>query len=154
MLVVVVGGVFLGIKMLNKSVHGAAQSKFGENFRYVFLGGGTGIAVDPDQRLVKLKNGSLEQTFAFADVRGWERTLLSGGAVAGPGTAVLALNLRSEDANEQGSGLFVQVRSVDHPMWRIAILEVQEQHRWMEILQQSLNETSGASSAVSAARQP
>jgi hypothetical protein len=51
-----------------------------------------------------------------------------------------AANLGQAIANKRASGLFVRTRDIENPMWRIEMLGRQNQAKWMEILQQSINE--------------
>ncbi|MBJ6985633.1 hypothetical protein JGR68_01265 [Luteimonas sp. MC1750] len=79
-------------------------------------------------------------------MRSWESNLQTGGMAVHGGSSlsgassVGAANLGRSIANRRASGLFVLTRDVDNPRWRIEMLGKREQSKWMEILQQSINE--------------
>lgn len=133
---------FVGLSLFR----GGAGQTFGEGFRYHFTKGGTGIAVSPERKILKLQEGSFTKEYAFSDVRSWEGHLLSGGMSTGAGTgfsgasAAGAANLAQHRANTRASGLFVSVRDIDHAIWRIAVLDKREQAKWIEILHQCIQE--------------
>lgn len=134
--------VFVGLLLFR----GAAGKAFGEGFRYHFTKAGTGIAISPERKVLRLQEGSLTKEYAFSDVRSWEGHLLSGGMSTGAGTgfsgasASGAANLAQHRANTRASGLFVSVRDIDHAIWRIAVLDRREQAKWIEILRQCIQE--------------
>ena len=107
----------------------------------------SGIAVNPGARTVTLLLAGSWKTYPFADVRKWRTTLVrpgQAGFVGGNlGSAVAAMgaeaNMRREAAAD--TGLFVEVRDVDRPKWRVAMRNEAVQARWMEILNQEINES-------------
>lgn len=147
MVSVVFGGllVALGVFLFRKGGR-LGDAGFAEGYAYAFHSGGTGIAISPDRRVLKLKKGRASKEYAFSDVRAWEGTLQSGGMAVHGGsgftgaTNVAAANLGQTLANRRASGLFVQVRDIDNPEWRVAMLDKREQAKWMEILRQYINE--------------
>jgi len=105
--------------------------------------GGSGIAVDAQQRKLHLYAKPHYKVYDFADVRKWERNQVSGGAVLGTGAAVVAHNLATAAQNAKDSGLFIEVRDIEHSRWRVAFPPRRldkELPRWMEVLRQSINE--------------
>jgi len=54
------------------------------------------------------------------------------------GTAALGANVRAERAAAANTGLFVTVKDVENPKWRIEMRDDGIQARWMEILTQDL----------------
>lgn len=56
--------------------------------------------------------------YLFSDVREWE----------------------TRNGLGKNSGLYVSVKDVDHPKWRIEMKDDGIQARWMEILRQEINE--------------
>lgn len=122
------------------------EGQFGEGYKYSFYSGSSGIAVAPDQKLLKLRSEGKTKEYNFADVRSWESNLQSGGMAVHGGSSlsgasnVGAANLGRSIANRRASGLFVLTRDVDNPRWRVEMLGIREQSKWMEILQQSINE--------------
>lgn len=107
-----------------------------------FSHGGTAIAIYPDKQVLLLKQGSKSKEYAFPDIRGWETNTQSGGEIIATGWAgatTLGHNIRTARGNKSASGLFVQVRDIDNPVWRINMLRKTDQQRWMEILRQTIN---------------
>ena len=104
---------------------------------------GTGIALDPQKRELHLISARVYRCYPLDQVRTWQRRLQSGGGVYGGGWAGVAANVDNLARNAANSGLFVEVRDVDHPSWRIAFpprtIE-RDLARWMEVLQQAVNE--------------
>ena len=132
-----------GAKGDSGSESSSAAKAFGLGAKYVYVADDTGIAVDSNQETVRLKNGSLIQTYPFSDIRGWSTNLASGGEIIGAtGTAAIGAggaNLRTGLQNRKNTGLFVSVRDIDHPEWRIDMPNENNQKRWMEIMRQSIN---------------
>jgi len=101
---------------------------------------GTGIAINPKARTLTLLDGGFWKTYAFDEVREWETRheqasqMIGGGLM---GVAAAAGNDRRAAAN---TGLFVVVKDIENPKWRIEMRDVRTQARWMEILRQQLNE--------------
>lgn len=131
----------------------AAAKSLAQGAPYAYVRGGTGIAIDPARRVVRLKNGRTVKEYPFTEVRGWERRLESGGemvggygtgtAAIGPGMAAIGHNIRQSRANRKNSGFFINVSDINHPQWRIDMRSASSQYRWMEILQQTINENRG-----------
>ena len=121
----------------------AATKDFGLGAKYVHVAGGTGIAVDPYNETIRLRLGKLDQTYPFSDVRGWRTNLATGGDILLPGIstaiAVAGANLRVARENRKNTGLFVSVRDIENPEWRIEMPDEKNQKRWMEIMRQSIN---------------
>jgi hypothetical protein len=105
--------------------------------------GGSGIAVDPAKRQLHLYAKPHYKVYDFADVRRWERNEMSGGMAVGTGLAVVSHNFATAAQNDKDSGLFIEVRDIEHPRWRVAFPRRhlgKELPRWMEVLRQSINE--------------
>jgi hypothetical protein len=104
----------------------------------------TGIAVDTEKQEVHLKDGANYKVYRFDEIRSWEANTQSGGMVYGGGVNAFAANLANQRANRENTGLFIKVKDVDFPQWKIEFPQAkakQELTRWMEILQQTLNES-------------
>lgn len=133
----IIWGIALMVKSHNKietnnaTFAGAAHS---------FANKGTGIGIYPDKRTLLLMQDKKQKEYSFADIRRWEINLQTGGNVVGQGVAVAAANFHAARENTKASGLFVEVRDIDHPVWRINMLKKSDQQRWMEILRQFINE--------------
>ncbi len=104
----------------------------------------TGIAVDTEKREIHLKNGANYKVYRFDEIRSWEANTQSGGMIYGGGVNALAANLANQRSNKENTGLFIKVKDIDYPQWKIDFPQAkarQELTRWMEILQQTLNES-------------
>ncbi len=105
----------------------------------------SGIAVDPAARTVTLLHAGRWKSYPFADVRRWETSSVRAGMIVGgnlaSATAALGANLAAERDAKARTGLFVEVRDVDRPRWRVAMRNEAMQARWREILDQQINES-------------
>lgn len=106
---------------------------------------GTGIAINKQAKTLTLQIKDKWKTYPFTAIREWEtRNERAGQIVAtglAGGVAALGANERMAREAKQNTGLFVTVKDVDNPKWRIAMKDEQMQARWMEILRQELNES-------------
>ena len=111
-------------------------------FRHFFKG--TGVALDTANRVIFLKNKSLEKSYSFDDIRNFKYNVSSGGQIiGGKGLQAAAYNIRVIKENDANSGLFITIRDIDNPQWKIAFpyngkIE-SELLRWMEIFRQYVN---------------
>ncbi|MBB1471705.1 MULTISPECIES: DUF4755 domain-containing protein [unclassified Luteimonas] len=142
---------FLGLGLLLWGIVGLARKNsskpsFGEGFKYSFSYGRTGIAVCPEKRLVKLREKSLIKEYPFEMIRSWESNIQSGGMAVHGGSSLAgasnvgAANLGRSIANRRASGFFVYTKDIDNTTWRVEMFQKKEQAKWMEILQQCVNE--------------
>lgn len=119
-----------------------------------------GIAVDKQNRKLYLKSGTNEKSYSFSDVREWSTNIASGGMSRSRGSANIGdvgaavgenigENMRAKKENKRRTGLYINVKDVDNPKWKISFKyngkkssdELEQQlARWMEILNQSINE--------------
>lgn len=138
--------VFLLIKKIktNKRKSSATEMPDGvKQLKFTHFCNGTGIAVDPDKRELHLKSKSNYKVYPFSEVREWESNLSTGQIVGGGFHENLFANAAQHRNNIENTGLFVKVRDIDHPVWKINFplkTAKQDLARWMEILQQTLNE--------------
>lgn len=105
---------------------------------------GSGVAVNRQAGTLSLRMGEKWKTYPFADVRGWETNKEKAGEIVAAGVSAsfvaMTANIRASNAAAAASGLFVTVRDIDNPKWRVAMSNANTQARWMEILRQSINE--------------
>ena len=106
---------------------------------------GTAIAINPKTRKVLLLVGKVAKSYSYEDIRSWSANQgqRSGGAVGHGLQGVLTAGARNmADANraDQETGLFVKVRDIEHAEWRISMFDGAARARWVEILQQEINE--------------
>lgn len=105
---------------------------------------GAGIAINKQAKTLTMLINGFWKTYPYADVRGWETRKERAGEVVGvglaAGTAALGANVRAERAAAANTGLFVTVKDVENPKWRIEMRDDGIQARWMEILTQEINE--------------
>lgn len=136
----------------DSSKGGSWVSKYPDS-KYKFGHGDFGIAVGENQ--LHLCEYGYTKSYAFNDVRSWKTNLSTGGNIIGGGNIgqlidVGIANRKQQKNNEKNTGLFVTVRDVDKPVWRIKFSNNDEeeeiqQARWFEILNQTLNENVRAS---------
>lgn len=101
----------------------------------------TGIALNAATQKIALAHGNLRKVYDFEEIRAWETNHETPGTVIGTGSAALtatSVNIREANLAARRSGLFITVRDIDHPKWRIALPQ-KEHARWMEIMRQVVN---------------
>lgn len=141
------------VQASSSSSNTSTTEGFGAGFTYSFESNNTGIALSTDRQVVKLKEKKNIKEYAFTDIREWECNLASGGEIVftggsfSGGMAVLGENRRNKNRNVAASGLFVTVRDIDNPVWRVEMLDKKSQQRWMEIMRQCVNESPVAASS-------
>lgn len=101
---------------------------------------GTGIAIDRPFRLLLLMGPDGHKSYPYVDVREWSARQGAQGFVAGSTIQAVGANARMEREAKKETGLFVTVRDVERPLWRVAMKDASTRARWMEILQQEINE--------------
>jgi len=116
------------------------------------------IGIDATNKIIHLKSSfsgqPVSKVYSFVDVREWgyeipgyETTNIIGNAGASAHLQVGAQNIVSLLSSTKGTGLWLKVKDIDFPMWFInfghnpAINVKNELQRWMEILQQNINES-------------
>lgn len=99
-----------------------------------------GIAIDTEAGTIALANGKVSRTYPLSDVRSWRTSLERPGMIVGGGSQAAAMNVMSIAMANRESGLFISVRDIDHPEWRIGMKKKADLVRWMEILEQAIYE--------------
>lgn len=106
--------------------------------------GGSGIALNPTAKTLSLWADGCAKRYDYAEVREWVAQYEKAGEIVGVGLqgamAAGGANFRAGRAAKANTGLFVTVRDVEHPKWRVAMRDKTTQARWMEILRQEINE--------------
>lgn len=130
---------------------------FGIDLAYSHLEGETGIAVDPELQVIRLRSGhgtrhQVTKEYLFHQLRHVERVLIEGGEIYGSHSAVnmqaavgaslanlgiAAQNRRIRRENAKRSGLFISVKDIDQPIWQVKFSDPGMMDRWMEILRQA-----------------
>lgn len=124
----------------------ASQAGVQTDSRFIHWEDQSGIAVKPETKQVCLSVGKKLKTYAYKDIRGWKVNQASGGAVVpmaggmANSVAAVAMSAGADARNNAISGLFLQVRDIDNPEWRVAMSNRAMQNRWFEILTQEINE--------------
>lgn len=109
--------------------------------RFIHAEDKTGIAVDDAKYEIILANATLTKRYSLSDVRSWEIKSVTPGVMTGGSNAAgnLGHNLREHANAIAGTGLFIQMKDIDNPEWRIAMLKDDDRKRWFEILNQKIN---------------
>lgn len=106
---------------------------------------GAGIAINRATKSVGLLADGQFRVYPYGQIRSWEARSERAGGVVGvgvaAGVAAAGANARLAREAEANTGLFVQVRDVESPSWRIAMSREEARARWMEILRQEINES-------------
>jgi Domain of unknown function (DUF4755) len=119
------------------------SAKF-SNFKYKHIHEKTGIAIDTDKQEVHLKVDDHYKVYKYNEIRTWESSLSTGGQVYGKGLSVIAANVSTARQNANSTGLFIKVKDIDFPEWKISFplkSAKNDMNRWMEILSQTVNES-------------
>jgi hypothetical protein len=153
-LAVLVGVIYLVVKLCQKLASSSRASSAAPvvPVEIVALGqpayqhtwSGTSIALFPKASKIFLTDGNFRQVYEFAHLRQWRKHWVTGGKESyegnGPVGRVYLRNRKTEAKNRAESGLFIDVRDVNRPIWRVAFGSEHDLNRWFEIMQQVLNE--------------
>ena len=149
---------FLIFMVVLKNSNESAKTSIGEKWKakfpnasYSYAYGHDGIAVDEKNLKVQLMEEGHHKEYPLSAVRSWRANFASGGEIIAVGGSainamgVIAANRKQANANLSATGLFVSVKDVDKPEWRVKfsddeIEEKKQQNRWCEILTQVINE--------------
>lgn len=109
---------------------------------------GTGIAINVKSRAVALIGDGGFKTYGYEQLRSWvDRETRPTGVVGGTVQAA-ADNVRAAREAAANTGLFVAVKDVERPEWRVAMKDRMARARWMELLRQQINETPASGSSI------
>lgn len=148
------------IKMPGSGAGHAAKSgklaKFASGYKYSNWHENTAVALDMDRRMVKLRSqfpdGTIEREYSFDQVRGASSNIQKGGGIVGgvygsgfqgalnagaAGAQIAGANRRIQKENAKATGIFVTVKDIDHPRWRLSFASEHDMFRWMEIFEQA-----------------
>jgi hypothetical protein len=139
----------IGRTLRREKLHDAALESLGvaKGAGYDHSEDGTGIAINVKSRSVALIGDGGYKTYGYDQLRSWldkeERpTGVVGGTVQGA-----AHNIRAAREAAANTGLFVTVKDVERPQWRVAMKDRMARARWMELLRREISE--GGASATS-----
>jgi hypothetical protein len=155
-LLILFGIVKLIASATGSTVKSSKLSSFAEGFKYSYWHDNTAVALDMDRRLVKLRSqfpsGTVEREYSFDQVRGVNSNIQKGGQITGgaygsglqgalnagaAGAQIAGANHRIAKQNKLATGIFVTVKDIDHPRWRLAFTTEHDIHRWMENFEQA-----------------
>lgn len=80
------------------------------------------------------------KTYRYADIRAWDARKETSGKVVGHSMQAIGVAAAMDREAKLNTGLFVTVRDVDHPQWRVSMKIENVRLRWVEILRQEINE--------------
>ncbi|QJE02531.1 DUF4755 domain-containing protein [Massilia forsythiae] len=106
---------------------------------------GTGIALNQAKRVVAVLADGSYREYRYEQVRQWSIREERAGAVVpafgvASGVAAAGANARMARDALANTGLFLTVKDVDRPGWRVAMKDARTRERWMELLRQEINE--------------
>ena len=125
-------------EQLNKTLTGFQEAQY----KHIDSSSKTAIAVNTQLQKVCLVQDSRSKSYAFNEIRNWETNLETAGQIYGAGVNVAIANMKSLSAAKRNTGLFLQVKDIDQPVWQIMFPDDTKANlaKWMEILRQTLNE--------------
>ena len=106
---------------------------------------GTGIALNRSERVLVLLADGAFKSYDYEQIRNWaiqeERpgTVVPAFGVAN-GIAAAGASARMAREAKANTGLFLEVKDLERPQWRVAMKEKMVRARWMELLRQEVNE--------------
>lgn len=120
-----------------------AEIPRGKGFDHLEMG--TAIALNREKRKVVLLAGAVAKSYSYEDIRSWDaRRGQRTGSAVGHGVqgtiAAGSVNVASGMQADRETGLFVTVRDINNPEWRISMFDSATRAKWMEILTQEISE--------------
>lgn len=160
LLLILIGVIKLAATGTGSAVKSSKLTSFAEGYKYSNWHKDTAVALDMDKRMVKLRSqfptGTVEREYSFDQVRGANSNIQKGGGVVGgaygggglqgalnasaAGAQIAGANYRIQKENAQATGVFVTVKDIDHPRWRLSFASEHDIHKWMEIFEQAFEE--------------
>lgn len=106
---------------------------------------GTGIALNRSKRELGLLADGAWKTYGYEQIREWAiQAQKAGTVVAGfgvvNGISAAGASARMAREAKANTGLFLTVKDLARPQWRVAMKEPLARARWMELLRQEINE--------------
>lgn len=118
---------------------GAAPSS-----RYEHVETGTAIVLNPEKRRLAVAQGARSKVYRYEEVRFWRAAKESSSGAVGLGVeGTIAAASQSIGASKQAdinTGLFLTMRDLDNPEWRVSMFEASDRAKWSEILRQEIDE--------------
>ena len=113
--------------------------------RFAHQEGDTLIVLNPNTRKISLSVRGESKVYGYDEVRDWDARKVSrtGGAVGFGGVGTIAAGSQNIAASMQAdrqTGLFLTMRDIEHPQWRVSMFDASDRARWAEILRQELSE--------------
>ena len=160
LLLVVVGLIKLAASGTGHAVKSGKLANFATGYKYSNWHEDTAVALDMDRRMVKLRSqfpsGTVEREYSFDQVRGASSNIQKGGQIVGgvygsgfqgalnagaAGAQIAGANRRIQKENAKATGVFVTVKDIDYPRWRLSFASEHDIFRWMEIFEQAFEAT-------------
>lgn len=113
--------------------------------RFAHQEGDTLIVLNPNTRKISLSVSGESKVYGYDEVRDWDARKVSrtGGAVGFGGVGTIAAssqNIAASMKADRETGLFLTMRDIEHPQWRVSMFDASDRVRWAEILRQELSE--------------
>jgi len=113
--------------------------------RFAHQEGDTLIVLNPNTRKISLSVCGESKVYGYNEVREWDARKVSraGGAVGFGGVGTIAAgsqNIAASMKADRETGLFLTMRDIEHPQWRVSMFDASDRARWAEILRQELSE--------------
>ncbi len=114
------------------------KSMLNENPRYYYEKRKTGIAISNNFQKIALVNENRHKVYNLEDIRNHETSIVEPDQIIGNriGMQAHAYNVGSAIKASRESGLFIKVKDIEYPVWRIEMFSKVDQQRWHELLNQ------------------
>lgn len=109
---------------------------FDNGFCHVFGDGKGGIGINKEKTMIALADKDKMMTYDLDKVRSHQCVLDSGATIIGGGARGVGMQIGESIRASKATGLFVRVKDIKNPVWRIPIKDEHTQNVWNEILQQ------------------
>lgn len=122
---------------------------------FIFFNLSSGVVLNPSEKTITLADtASTVKKYRYDEIRSWSNEEETAGETIGvglqAGMAALGANTRAKARARANTGLFISVKDINHPVYRIGMQNKKDRQKWFEILTQELNEdgVNGANSST------
>lgn len=145
-----VAGILFGLRFFTKkqmenSLFKTAGILKNDKNCFIFFNLNSGVVLNPSEKAITLADtASTVKKYRYDEIRSWSNEEETAGETIGvgfhAGMAALGANARAKAKARENTGLFISVKDINHPVFRIGMQNKKDRQKWFEILTQELNE--------------